>query len=123
MDPVLFVARFLSPRLVNKISKNRQFASCAAPLKSIGLVAVTGLVGAVNFALQPGGGKQVRERSFCMEAPADSLQGKNMGAPDEVRSFDKGRMDVVTLDNVTVGKATYRAGMALVGGGEAYCGY
>jgi len=28
------------------------------------LVAVTGLEGAVNFALQPGGGKQVRERSW-----------------------------------------------------------
>ena len=58
-----------------------------------------------------------------MEASAGSLQGKKLGAPDEVRSFDKGRVDVVTLDNVSVGKATYRAGMALVGGGEAYCGY
>ena len=28
------------------------------------MVAVAGLVGAVNFALQPGGGKQVRERSW-----------------------------------------------------------
>src|SRR5215204_441456 len=33
-----------------------------------------------------------------MEAPAGSLQGKNMGAPDEVRSFDNGKMDVVTFD-------------------------
>ena len=45
-----------------------------------------------------------------METPAGSLQGKNMGAPDEVRSFDNGRMDVVTLDNVTVGKATFEPG-------------
>ena len=81
-----------------------------APQKSVGLVAVTGLAGAVNFALQPGKRKQMRERSFCMEAPAGSLQGKNMGAPDEVRSFDNGRMDVVTLDNVTVGKATFEPG-------------
>ena len=47
-----------------------------------------------------------------MEAPAGSLQGKNMGSPDEVRSFDKGRMDVVTLDNVTVGKAPLSRGGA-----------
>ena len=33
-----------------------------------------------------------------------------MGAPDEVRSFDNGRMDVVTLENVTVGKATFEPG-------------
>ena len=49
MAPVLFVARFPSPRLVNKISKNRQFASGAGPLKSVGLVAVAGLVDAVNY--------------------------------------------------------------------------
>jgi quercetin dioxygenase-like cupin family protein len=45
-----------------------------------------------------------------MEAPAGRLQGKNMGSPDEVRSFDNGKMDVVTLDNVTVGKATFEPG-------------
>src|ERR687898_3610723 len=45
-----------------------------------------------------------------MQAPAGTIQGKNMGSPDEVRSFDNGRMDVVTLDNVTVGKATFEPG-------------
>src|SRR5215211_4965523 len=35
-------------------SKNRRFTSCAGSLKSVGLVAVTGLVDAVNFAIQPG---------------------------------------------------------------------
>ena len=45
-----------------------------------------------------------------MEAPAGTIQGKNMGSRDEVRSFDNGRMDVVTLDNVTVGKATFEPG-------------
>jgi len=45
-----------------------------------------------------------------MEASVGSLQGKNMGSPDEVRSFDNGRMDVVTLDNVTLGKATFEPG-------------
>ena len=42
-----------------------------------------------------------------MEAPARSIQGKNLGSPDETRSFDKGKMDVVTLDNVTVGQAVF----------------
>jgi hypothetical protein len=45
-----------------------------------------------------------------MEAPARSIQGKNLGSPDETRSFDKGKMDVVTLDNVTVGKAVFEPG-------------
>ena len=45
-----------------------------------------------------------------MEAPAGTIQGKNMGSPDEVRSFDKGKMDVVALENVTVGKATFEPG-------------
>ena len=45
-----------------------------------------------------------------MEAPAGTIQGKNLGSPDEVRSFDKGKMDVVTLDNVTVGLATFEPG-------------
>ncbi len=45
-----------------------------------------------------------------MEAPARSMQGKNLGTPDEVRSFDKGRMDVVNLDEVTVGRAVFEPG-------------
>ena len=45
-----------------------------------------------------------------MEASAGRIQGKNLGSPDEVRSFDKGKMDVVTLDNVTVGLATFEPG-------------
>jgi hypothetical protein len=44
-----------------ELVKNSPFASCTGPLKSIGYVAVAGLVGAVNFAIQPGGGKQVGE--------------------------------------------------------------
>jgi hypothetical protein len=31
-----------------------------------------------------------------MQAPA-SMRGKDLGSPDEVRSFEKGRMDVVNL--------------------------
>lgn len=45
-----------------------------------------------------------------MEAPARSIEGKNLGSPDETRSFDKGKMDVVTLDDVTVGKAVFEPG-------------
>jgi cupin domain len=45
-----------------------------------------------------------------MEAPARNLVGKNLGSPDETRSFDKGKMDVVTLDNVTVGRAVFESG-------------
>ena len=50
-------------------------------------------------------------KGVCLvEAPVGSIQGKNLGSPDEVRSFDKGKMDVVTLDNVTVGLATFEPG-------------
>ena len=45
-----------------------------------------------------------------MEAPAGGIQGKHLSSPDEVRSFDKGKMDVVTLGNVTVGLATFEPG-------------
>jgi len=45
-----------------------------------------------------------------MEAPARGIQGKNLSSPDETRSFDKGKMDVVTLDNVTVGRAVFEPG-------------
>jgi len=45
-----------------------------------------------------------------MEAPEKNLMGKNLGSPDETRSFDKGKMDVVTLDNVTVGRAVFEPG-------------
>src|SRR5215212_1882373 len=55
-------------------------------------------------------GTRVRKGVCLVEAPAGSIQGKNMGSPDEVRSFDKGKMDVVALDNVTVGKATFEPG-------------
>ncbi len=45
-----------------------------------------------------------------MEAPARSIQGKNLGSPDETRSFEKGKMDVVTLGGVTVGRAVFEPG-------------
>jgi len=46
-----------------------------------------------------------------MEQPAaQTVQRKGLDSPDEVRSFDKGRMDVVTLGNVTVGRAVFEPG-------------
>ena len=46
-----------------------------------------------------------------MEMPAGGLQGKNLDSPDETRSFDKGRMDVVGLGGgVTVGRAVFEPG-------------
>ena len=45
-----------------------------------------------------------------MQAPAQKMQGKSLDSPDEVRSFEKGRMDVVTLEDVTVGRAVFEPG-------------
>ena len=45
-----------------------------------------------------------------MEAPA-RMQSKNLESPDEVRSFEKGRMDVVNLgEDVVAGRAVFEPG-------------
>jgi hypothetical protein len=38
------------------------------------------------------------------------LQGKNPDFPDETRSFERGRLDVVTIGNVSVGRAVFEPG-------------
>ncbi len=38
------------------------------------------------------------------------LASKNFGGADDVRSFDKGRMEVITLGGATVGRATFEPG-------------
>jgi mannose-6-phosphate isomerase-like protein (cupin superfamily) len=38
------------------------------------------------------------------------LQQKNIAKPDEVREFPKGRMEVVKLGDLVVGKATFQPG-------------
>jgi len=38
------------------------------------------------------------------------MQSKDLAKPDEVRSFDKGRVELVTLDGVTFGRATLQPG-------------
>lgn len=35
---------------------------------------------------------------------------KNIGTPDDTRAFPKGKMDVVTVDALTFGKATFQPG-------------
>ena len=40
-----------------------------------------------------------------MEPPAGVLQDKNLDSPDETRSFENGKLDVVELGNVTVRRA------------------
>jgi len=35
---------------------------------------------------------------------------KNFENPDEVRTFPKGKFELVKLPNITIGKATYKAG-------------
>jgi len=38
------------------------------------------------------------------------IQSKNIDKPDESRTFDKGKIDVVTLGDVTFGRATFEPG-------------
>jgi len=46
-----------------------------------------------------------------LDATPASMRGKDLGSPDEVRSFEKGRMDVVDLgDDVVVGRAVFEPG-------------
>ena len=35
---------------------------------------------------------------------------KNFDKPDEIRKFDKGQFEIVTLANMTIGRATYAPG-------------
>jgi hypothetical protein len=39
-----------------------------------------------------------------------ALESQNFDKPDETRLFDKGRMDLVTLNNTTVGRAVFEPG-------------
>ena len=38
------------------------------------------------------------------------LEAKNFDNPDESRTFDRGRMDVITLGEATVGRAVFEPG-------------
>ena len=40
--------------------------------------------------------------------PMTKMQKKNCAQPDETRSFDKGRLELVTLGGVTFGRGTFQ---------------
>jgi len=39
-----------------------------------------------------------------------SMEGKSLNKPDEVRTFDKGKLELINLDGRTVGRATLQPG-------------
>ena len=45
-----------------------------------------------------------------MKATAEKMEKKNLSRPDETRRFDKGRVEVVTVNDVTFGRATLEPG-------------
>ena len=38
------------------------------------------------------------------------VERKSLNAPEEVRTFEKGRIELVTVDGVTIGRATFEPG-------------
>lgn len=42
--------------------------------------------------------------------PADMAELKNFGKPDEVREFPKGRLELIKIGGVTIGRATFQPG-------------
>jgi hypothetical protein len=44
-----------------------------------------------------------------MQQPS-SVQGKNLDSPDETRRFENGKTDVVSLGEITVGRAVFEPG-------------
>jgi mannose-6-phosphate isomerase-like protein (cupin superfamily) len=38
------------------------------------------------------------------------MQKRNFSTPDETRTFEKGKLDLISLDGVTFGKATFEPG-------------
>jgi mannose-6-phosphate isomerase-like protein (cupin superfamily) len=45
-----------------------------------------------------------------MIATTETLQRKTLSRPDDTRSFDKGRVELVTVNEVTFGRATLQPG-------------
>ncbi len=45
-----------------------------------------------------------------MITTAEKIQTKNLSRPDEVRTFDKGRVELATLGDVTFGRVTLQPG-------------
>jgi len=38
------------------------------------------------------------------------VESKSLNAPEEVRAFEKGKLELVTVDGVTIGRATFQPG-------------
>ena len=47
---------------------------------------------------------------MASQATSGSMQKNNVGTPEETRSFDRGKMEVVTLPTATIGRATFEPG-------------
>src|SRR2546429_8881584 len=45
-----------------------------------------------------------------MKATIEKMEKKNLARPDETRTFEKGRVELVTLGDVTFGRATLQPG-------------
>ena len=45
-----------------------------------------------------------------MIATIEKIQKKSLAQPDETRSFDKGKVELVTVNDVTFGRATLQPG-------------
>ena len=45
-----------------------------------------------------------------MIATTEKMQKKSLARPDDIRTFDKGRVEVVTVNEVTFGRATLQPG-------------
>jgi ethanolamine utilization protein EutQ (cupin superfamily) len=42
--------------------------------------------------------------------PATRMQKKSLSTPDEVRTFDKGRIEIVNVGDVVIGRSTFEPG-------------
>lgn len=45
-----------------------------------------------------------------MQKTAERMEMKSFGSPEEIRPFDRGKLEVVRLGGVTVGRATFEPG-------------
>jgi hypothetical protein len=43
-------------------------------------------------------------------ADSETLKAKNVDSPDESRTFDNGKIDIVSIDEVTAGRFTWSQG-------------
>jgi hypothetical protein len=47
---------------------------------------------------------------MASQETSGSMQKKNIGSPEETRSFDKGKLEVVKLPTATIGRGTFEPG-------------